>query len=65
LTANGRLHYPIRRDPREYLRRDLDRSPVVARPPSCGAMARLIDRPIDHRLPARQPAGFFVSGEIL
>src|SRR6266404_243323 len=46
-------------------RRDCDCSPPVAWPSPCGAMARLIDRPTDHRLPARQPAGFFVSGEFL
>jgi hypothetical protein len=43
-------------------RRFLDRPPlVVARREPCGAMARLIDYQNDHRLPARQTAGFFIS----
>jgi hypothetical protein len=50
-------------DAPERLRRRFDRPPLVARVHLCGAMARLIEQPNDHRLPARHPAGFFVSGE--
>jgi hypothetical protein len=56
------LFYPSRHgQPERHFNRM--RAPLVARPSSCGAMARWIDTLNDHRLPARQTAGFFVSGE--
>jgi hypothetical protein len=62
LTAVGRLSYSKADDEHDCRRRFLDSAPlVVARLHPCGAMARLIDLPNDHRLPARRPAGFFVQ----
>jgi hypothetical protein len=50
-------------DQPQCLLRRFDR-PLLVALAVCGAMARLIDCKIN-RLPARQPAGFFVSGGIL
>jgi hypothetical protein len=63
LTASKRLLYPPRRDQPERHPPDSMRASLVARPQPCGAMARLIEQPSDRRLPARRPAGFFVSGD--